>query len=128
MRITALYAALLAPIFVVLAIRVIAMRRSARVAVGDGGDAELRRRMRVQANFAEYVPFALLLLALAEGLGGPGWMIHALGLALLAGRLSHAWGMSQAREVFGFRVGGMVATFSVILLAALLCLWGALAG
>jgi uncharacterized membrane protein YecN with MAPEG domain len=26
--------------------------------------------MRVQANFAEYVPFALLLLALAEGLGG----------------------------------------------------------
>ena len=128
MRITALYAALLAPLFVVLAIRVIAIRRSARVAVGDGGDAELRRRMRVQANFAEYVPFALLLLALAEGLGGPGWMIHALGLALLAGRLSHAWGMSQAREVFGFRVGGMVATFSVILLAALLCLWGALAG
>jgi uncharacterized membrane protein YecN with MAPEG domain len=113
---------------VVLAIRVIAMRRSARVAVGDGGDAELRRRMRVQANFAEYVPFALLLLALAEGLGSPGWMIHALGLALLAGRLSHAWGMSQPREVFGFRVGGMVATFSVILLAALLCLWGALAG
>jgi uncharacterized membrane protein YecN with MAPEG domain len=55
-------------------------------------------------------------------------MIHALGLALLAGRLSHAWGMSQAREVFGFRVGGMVATFSVILLAALLCLWGALLG
>jgi uncharacterized membrane protein YecN with MAPEG domain len=128
MRITALYAALLAPLFVVLAIRVIAIRRSARVAVGDGGDAELSRRMRVQANFAEYVPFALLLLALAEGLGGPGWMIHALGLALLAGRLSHAWGMSQAREVFGFRVGGMVATFSVILLAALLCLWGALLG
>ena len=55
-------------------------------------------------------------------------MIHALGLALLAGRLSHAWGMSQAREVFGFRVGGMAATFSVILLAALLCLWGALLG
>lgn len=128
MRITALYAALLAPLFVVLVIRVIALRRSARVAVGDGGDAELRRRMPVQANFAEYVPFALLLLALAEGLGGPGWAIHALGLALLAGRLSHAWGMSQAREVFGFRVGGMVATFSVILLAALLCLWGALAG
>lgn len=128
MRITALYAALLAPLFVVLAIRVIAIRRRARVAVGDGGDAELRRRMRVQANFAEYVPFALLLLALAEGLGGPGWAIHALGLALLGGRVSHAWGMSQPREVFGFRVGGMVATFSVILLAALLCLWGALRG
>lgn len=104
------------------------MRRSARVAVGDGGDAELRRRMRVQANFAEYVPFALLLMALSEGLGAPGWLLHALGLALLAGRIAHAWGMSQAREVFAFRVGGMMATFAVILLAALLCLWRALAG
>lgn len=128
MRTTALYAGLLAPLFVVLAIRVIALRRSARVAVGDGGDAELRRRMRVQANFAEYVPFALLLLALAEALGSPAWALHPLGLALLAGRLSHAWGMSQPREVFAFRVAGMAATFGVILLAALLCLWGALRG
>ena len=128
MRITALYAGLLAPLFVVLAVRVIALRRSARVAVGDGGDRELQRRMRVQANFAEYVAFALLLLALAEGLGSPGWMLHPLGLALLAGRLSHAWGMSQPREVFAFRVGGMMATFAVILLAALLCLWGAVLG
>ena len=127
MPITALYAALLAPLFVLLAIRVIAARRSARVAVGDGGDAELRRRMRVHANFAEYVPFALLLMALAESLGIAPWLIHVLGLALLGSRLSHAWGMSHAREVFGFRVAGMAVTFTVILAAALLCLWGVLA-
>ena len=128
MRITALYAALLAPLFVLLALRVIAVRRRARVAVGDGGDTELQRRMRVQANFAEYVPFALLLLALAEGLGSAPALIHVLGLALLGGRLSHAWGMSQAQEVFGFRVAGMIATFTVIVAAALLCLLGALPG
>lgn len=128
MWITALYAALLAPLFVLLAIRVIAARRSARVAVGDGGNALLQRRMRVQANFAEYVPFALLLLALAESLGTPAWLLHIIGLALLAGRLSHAWGMSQPREVFGFRVAGMMATFGAIAVAALLCLWGALRG
>jgi uncharacterized membrane protein YecN with MAPEG domain len=128
MRITALYAALLAPLFVLLALRVIAVRRRARVAVGDGGDTELQRRMRVQANFAEYVPFALLLLALAEGLGSAPALIHVLGLALLGGRLSHAWGMSQAQEVFGFRVAGMIATFTVIAAAALLCLLGALPG
>ena len=86
MPITALYAALLAPLFVLLAIRVIAARRSARVPVGDGGDAELRRRMRVHANFAEYVPFALLLMALAESLGITPWLIHVLGLALLGSR------------------------------------------
>lgn len=126
MRITALYAALQAPLYVLLALRVIEVRRRLRVAVGDGGDAELKRRMRVQANFAEYVPFALLLLALAEGLGHAPWLLHVLGATLLAGRLSHAWGMSQAREVFGFRVAGMTATFGVIAVAALLCLWGAL--
>ena len=66
MEITALYASLLAPLFILLSVRVIGARRSARVPVGDGGNTVLLRRMRVQANFAEYVPFALLLMALAE--------------------------------------------------------------
>jgi len=35
---------------------------------------------------------------------------------------------NEAPRGKSFRVGGMVATFSVILLAALLCLWGALRG
>jgi uncharacterized membrane protein YecN with MAPEG domain len=128
MRITALYAALLAPLYVLLALRVIAVRRRVQVALGDGGDAELQRRMRVQANFVEYVPFALLLMALAEGLGSPPALLHVLGLALLVGRLSHAWGMSQAQEVFGFRVVGMIASFTVIATAALLCLVEAVLG
>ena len=67
MPITALYAGLLAPLFLLLSVRVIRQRRGAKVAVrGDGGDAMLLRRMRVHANFAEYVPLALLLMALAE--------------------------------------------------------------
>jgi uncharacterized protein len=121
MQITALYAGLLAPLFVLLSVRVIAVRRTARVAVGDGDDALLRRRMRVQANFAEYVPFALVLMALAEALGTTAWLMHLLGATLLAGRLAHAWGMSQPREVFGFRVAGMFMTFGTILAAAAIC-------
>lgn len=127
MPITALYASLLAPLFLLLASRVIRSRRTARVAVGDGGDATLARRMRVQANFAEYVPLALLLLALAESLGTHAWLLHGLGLALLAGRLSHAWGMSQSQETFAFRIFGVAVTFWMIGLAAAACLWGALA-
>jgi len=121
MQVTALYAGLLAPLFVLLAVRVIAARYSSRVAVGDGGNALLQRRMRVQANFAEYVPFALVLMALAEGLGAAFWLLHLLGAALLAGRLSHAWGMSQAREVYAFRSAGMAMSFGVILVAAAAC-------
>ena len=126
MPITALYASLLAPLFLLLTGRVIRARRAVRVAVGDGGDAGLARRMRVHANFAEYVPLALLLLALAESLGTQAWLLHGLGIALLAGRISHAFGMSQSDENFTFRVAGVMATFWMIGRAAAACLWGVL--
>ena len=42
-------------------------RRSAKIAIGDGGnDPAMERRIRVQGNFAEYVPLALLLLTFME--------------------------------------------------------------
>lgn len=118
------YAALLALLFVVLSVRVIGARRSGKVAIGAGGDAGLERRMRVHANFAEYAPFALLLLALAELRGAPEFLLHGLCLALLVGRAAHAWGVSNPAEDFRFRVGGMVATLTVILIAALVLLVG----
>jgi uncharacterized membrane protein YecN with MAPEG domain len=127
MPITALYAGLLAPLFIFLSMRVIRRRRGAKVAVGDGGDMALLRRMRVHANFAEYVPFALLLMALAENLGTWPWLLHLLGLVLLAGRVAHAYGVSQPKETFAFRVGGMMATFAMIGAAAAACFFGAVA-
>jgi uncharacterized membrane protein YecN with MAPEG domain len=126
MPITAFYGGLLAPLFIFLAIRVIGFRRSARVAVGDGGNMQLLRRMRVHANFAEYVPFALLLMALAESLHAWSWLLHLLGIVLIIGRLSHAYGVSQAKEVLRFRIAGMLCTFTVMCIAALACLVRAL--
>lgn len=83
MPITALYASLLALLFVALSVRVIGLRRLSGVALGDGGKADLMRRMRVHANFAEYVPLALVLLGFAESLGTPSPFLHLLGLTLL---------------------------------------------
>jgi uncharacterized membrane protein YecN with MAPEG domain len=68
--------------------------------------------LRVHANCAEYAPFALLLLALAEARGAPGFALHAGAAVLVLGRLSHAWGMSRVPENFGFRVAGMGMTFA----------------
>ena len=127
MPITALYASLLAPLFLILAIRVIRVRRGTRVAVGDGGNALLARRMRVHANFAEYVPLALILMMLAESLATSPWLMHVLGVALVAGRIAHAYGVSQMQENFRFRVTGMFITFWMLGVAALACLWGAIA-
>ena len=121
MAVTAFYAALLAALFLFLSFRVIAQRRHARVEIGTGEDAELLRRMRVHANFAEYAPFALLLLTLAETLKAPSIWLHALGLALVAARAIHAYGLSQTPHILRFRVLGMTMTFGVIGLAALTC-------
>ncbi len=126
MPVTALYAGLLAPLFIFLAFRVIDARRGAQIAIGDGGNKDLLRRMRVHANFAEYVPLAVILLGLAESLKTDSRLLHALGAALVLARLSHAWGVSQPKENLRFRQAGMATTFTMIIVAALACLFGAL--
>ncbi len=82
---------------------------------------QLLRRMRVHANFAEYVPLALILMALAESLKAPSILLHLLGLALIAARVIHAYGLSQTPHILRLRVLGISLTFTVIGFAALLC-------
>ncbi|MEE2024861.1 MAPEG family protein [Alkalimonas mucilaginosa] len=121
--ITPFYAALLVLLFIVLAIRVIRLRRRFQVALGDGKHSELSRAIRVHANFVEYVPLTLLLLFFIEQQGSAAWLVHGLGITLLAARVSHAWGVSQLKEQLNFRVTGMLLTFAVLLLSASLLLW-----
>jgi uncharacterized membrane protein YecN with MAPEG domain len=121
---TALYAVLLTLLFLLLSLRVIAMRRRIGGALGDGGNLNLLRRIRVHGNFAEYVPLALILLGLAESLHTPDWMLHGLGIVLLMGRVSHAAGVAQANERFVFRVAGMALTFVMLGAAAAACAYG----
>lgn len=120
LTITALYAGLLSLYFIVLSLRVIRTRRENLVPLGDGGDQALLRSLRVQANFAEYVPLCLILIALAEAQQLPGWLLHGLGLALLIGRLLHAVGVSRDPEPYRLRVAGMSLTFTVLALGATL--------
>lgn len=125
MPITALYAGLLTPLFLILSLRVIRQRRDARVALGPGEDAELLRRMRVHANFAEYTPFTLVCMALAEVSTTPAAVLHTAGLLLLVGRYVHAYGVSRSPERIPVRVLGMVATFAAITIAGAACLLSA---
>jgi len=118
LKIVPAYAAVLAILFVALSIRVIAMRRSSKLPLGFKGDVALERRVRAQGNFAEYVPLALLLLAFVEIRGASSWLLHGLCGLLVIGRLSHAYGVNQLRESFGFRVTGIAMTFTVLLAAA----------
>jgi hypothetical protein len=120
--VTPLYAALLGLLFILLSLRTIRLRRRYHVAIGDGRNTLLQRAMRVNANFAEYVPLTLLLIYFVELHDGPRLHVHALGIALLCGRLLHAWGVSHAQENLRYRSVGMMLTFSVMLVACILIL------
>lgn len=118
MNILSLYAALLALLFVALSIRTLRLRRRLRIGLGDAGNEQMLRAMRVHSNFAEYVPLSLFLIYLAEAQGAHALFIHILGLCLLSGRLSHAYGVSQANENYTFRVVGMTMTFTTLISAS----------
>ena len=67
MVVTPLYAGLLTLWFALLSVRVMNIRRSG-IAFGDRGDIGVTRIVRAQANFAEYVSLALLLMGFLRSL------------------------------------------------------------
>ncbi len=117
--ITGGYAALLALLYLALSGLVIRQRLRHGVPIGLGEAEGLLRASRAHGNFAEYVPFALVLILLLEQGGAALWLLHGLGVALLLGRLSHAWGISRLPERLLFRQLGMLMTFGVLGVAAL---------
>jgi len=119
MTITPVYAALVAFLFVLLSLRVIGARRQAKVALGDGGDRLLLRRLRAHGNFAEYAPMVIVLMALGEWQGAPVLTLHIIGFCLLGGRLVHAYGVSQEPENYRLRVTGMALTFAALITGAM---------
>jgi uncharacterized membrane protein YecN with MAPEG domain len=112
--ITSLTASFLAIVFVSLSFQVIKLRRKNQVRIGTGGVDELERAIRAHANFAEYVPIALILLACLEVNGAPWWMVLILGASLILGRIIHAIGVQEPPPHLSKRVRGMKITFFTI--------------
>ena len=116
---TPIYAALCTLIFLVLSARVILYRRANLISLGDKGDKNLLKRMRAQANCAEYAPIGLLLLLLTELAAAPGIAVHILGGMLFLGRLLHAVGFAATPQKMILRQVGMVLTLAMLGLSAL---------
>jgi uncharacterized membrane protein YecN with MAPEG domain len=118
-HVTAFFAGILAFLYLGLAFHVIIRRYRLKLLVGDGGDADMTNRIRAHANFAEWVPFALLLMGLDEINGMSQHKLIFLGTALVLGRISHALSMLKFEpRIFYFRSIGMVTTFTVIIILA----------
>lgn len=105
---------------------IVRLRRGRRIGLGDGGDRELLRRIRVHANFVENVPFALLLLALLELSGLDARLVAVLGGVLFLARLLHAQGLAASGGSSFGRLWGTMLTWGVLLAGSLLAI--ALAG
>ncbi|MBL0165306.1 MAG: MAPEG family protein [Xanthomonadales bacterium] len=123
MHITGIYAAISALLIIILSFRVIRLRMSTRTGIGDGGNQDLARCIRVHANAVEYLPLALLLLLLVEWNQTLPMIVHGFGIALVLGRLLHAVGLSNSAGTSPARFVGMLLTLLSMLGMAALLLW-----
>lgn len=120
--ITSLYAGLLGLLLLFLSALVVRSRIIHKVVLWDGGKIEVLRAIRAHGNFVEYVPFALLLILLLELNGFEAWILHTLGLALVAGRVLHAHGLYSSENVTKGRFIGTNLTWGTIGVSSVLLL------
>jgi uncharacterized membrane protein YecN with MAPEG domain len=122
-QVTAIYASTLAIASVVLSIIVSTRRGQYGVSIMDGGHPELAVWIRKQGNFCEYVPFVVLVMALAEARGMPATWLNLVGILLLVSRLIHVVGLKADKPTEPLRIAGTVGTHLSILGAAIFLLW-----
>jgi uncharacterized membrane protein YecN with MAPEG domain len=120
--VTGFYLAILLLLYVLLSLQVSRYRRGNRVVFGDGDNIKLRSAIRAHANFAEYVPITVLMIAILETAGMPAGQVHWLMGVLLVSRLIHPLGLYVGPRTWQFqvcRVGGMTLTLFVMVSAVI---------
>lgn len=101
-----------------LGIRVGQVRGRTKIGIGDGGDPGLIARMRAQANYIEYAPFFLILLALIELAYGANTWLWVAGILFILGRIVHPFGLDRP-GMNPFRIGGILLTWVPLLALAI---------
>ncbi|HUD29072.1 MAG TPA: MAPEG family protein [Novosphingobium sp.] len=99
-----------------LAVRISKARLATKVWHGDGGHPILLQRMRAQANFVEYTPFALILIAAIELTGKGGAWLAVTGSVYMLARVAHAFGMDKSAPA---ALRGIGATLTMAILVGL---------
>jgi uncharacterized membrane protein YecN with MAPEG domain len=120
---TSAYAAVLGLVAIFLSFQVIRMRAKTKVSLLDGDNNALKECVRRHGNFTEYVPLALILMALAEAGGATAGWLHTIGGILLVSRLIHPFGIKHDNGAAPARVIGATGTQIAMLLAIGLIGW-----
>lgn len=119
---SALWVGLHILLMLVLSLLVVRLRNKHKVFLGDEGIPELAQAIRAFGNATEYVPPGLAGLIVLDLSGATPLVIHIAGFILLAGRVTHAVGLSNSVGTSIPRALGMTMTWCayVFLIAALL--------
>ena len=115
--ITAIFTGILAVMLVGISVRVTRARATKKISLSDGGDKAMTAIVRAQGNFIEYVPMALLVMALIEAMGGRHWVVYLFGILLVVARVAHAFALYSG--VFPARVFGTSVTWALLALGGL---------
>lgn len=115
---TALYASLLAVLIVIEMLVVINLRRTLQVGIGDGGNRDLQRAIRVHGNAIESVPIFLILLAAYELNQGSGIVLHVAAAIFMLARVLHAMGLYSSGGASPGRLSGTVGSMLALLVLA----------
>ncbi|MFL1468172.1 MAPEG family protein [Marinobacter sp. HN1S83] len=122
--VTAVFAAVTGLLLLVLSTYVVRFRLQYRKGMGVTDDRDFEAAVRAHGNLVEYAPLGLLMLGLAELNGVPGHLVYWAGMALVVGRILHAWGMINGRGgPHKARMAGIALTWLAILMTAVLLLW-----
>lgn len=122
--VTAVFAAVTGLLLLVLSGQVVKYRIKYRQGLGVADDPGFEAAVRAHGNLIEYAPLGLLMLGIAEINGVSSTLIYWTGMALVVGRILHAWGMINGQgEPHKARMVGILLTWLAILCAAILLLW-----
>jgi uncharacterized protein len=109
-----------------LAMRIGRVRVAEQVMLGDGGNERVLGLMRAHANFNEFAPIVLILIALIEFAQGTSLWLWIVAVVFLVGRILHGLGMDGLPK--GRLIGAIVTilvTLGLGFYAAALPYWTA---
>ena len=122
-EITALYAALLVTVLIVLTTQIGVKRAITRISILDGGNKQLAVAMRRHGNFVEHVPLLIVLMAIIEINGGNSVFLHVVGITLVICRIAHPIGLHHDHVQTPLRMIGSVGTGLITGALGIMALW-----
>ncbi|MEM7431456.1 MAG: MAPEG family protein [Pseudomonadota bacterium] len=125
LAITGLYAGILIIFALALSARAGSFRGKTGISImhGEPINLELAERVRVHQNFLEYVPMALIVMALLEVNGANSTFLHVFGIVLIVARIAHAMGLKHDNMGHIGRLIGAAGTALMSAVAGLYLVW-----